>query len=57
MDFFKNLEVKPFLKISIFSLFSNCDTVSPAGGDSTSGTCNDSKPSIFKEKDPSELDF
>ena len=31
MDFFKKLGVKPFLKTSMFSLFSNCDTVSKAG--------------------------
>jgi hypothetical protein len=30
INFFKNLGVKPFLKISIFSLISNCDTVSNA---------------------------
>ena len=30
-NFFKNLGVKPFLKISIFSLFSNFDTVSSPG--------------------------
>jgi len=28
MGFFKKLGVKPFLKTSMFSLFSNCDTVS-----------------------------
>jgi hypothetical protein len=31
MNFFKNLGVKPFPKTSLFSLFSNCDTVSFAG--------------------------
>jgi exonuclease VII large subunit len=30
-NYFENLGVKPFLKISFFSLFSNCDTVSARG--------------------------